>query len=110
VAWVRQIAGKELPMESISTKPQCATPFDFMYGMNHTYLTAMLGHKGRLDRLKQYVSLGLDARPTAEELGYGIELGDVIILEYLLDLAKAPAPVKNQMLTEAQGYAAEHKI
>jgi len=108
VAWVRQIAGQDLPLESIFTKPQCATPFDFMYGMNHTYLTAMLGHKGRLDRLKQYVSLGLDARPTAEELGYGIELGDVIILEYLLDLAKAPAPVKSQMLTKAQCYADKH--
>lgn len=108
VDWIRQIAGQDLPLEPISTKPQCATPFDVMYGMNHTYLTAMLGHKDRLDRLKQYVSLGLDARPTAEELGYAIELGDVIILEYLLDLAQAPEPIKSQILTKAQCYADEH--
>ena len=108
VAWVRQIVGQELHFEPISTKPQCATPFDWMYGMSHTHLTAMLGRADRLDHLKKYVSLGLDARPTAEELGYCIEVGDVSSLEWLLDLAKAPEQVRTQFLAKAQSYADEH--
>ena len=107
VEWVRQIAGQKFPLEPIITKPQCDTPFDGMYGMSHTYLTAMLGRADRLNHLKKYVLLGLDARPTAEELAYGIELGDVSCLEYLLDLAKAPELVRTQFIPKAQSFADE---
>ena len=101
LAWIRKIAGKKLRLEPIDIKPQCYIP-NGMYGRRHTFLTAIMSSR---ERIEKYVPLGLDARLTVEELGYGGEMGAVSSLEYLLDLAKAPESFKKQVLAKAQSYA-----
>jgi hypothetical protein len=101
LAWIRKIAGKKLRLEPIDIKSQCYIP-NGMYGRRHTFLTAIMSSR---ERIEKYVPLGLDARLTVEELGYGVEMGAVSSLEYLLDLAKAPESFKKQVLAKAQSYA-----
>jgi hypothetical protein len=99
--WIRKIAGKKLRLEPIDIKPQCYIP-NGIFGTSHTFLTAIMSAR---ENIEKYVPLGLDARLTAEELGFGIEVGAVSSLEYLLDLAKVPESLKKQVLAKAQSYA-----